>query len=69
MPMKIYVSYPVDVCYVIIYTKKNRVNQNIEMLLMPLFFSQLLRLLFHPPRIWIRAVPESFSIFCISVGK
>jgi len=33
-PMILCVSYPVDVCYVIIYTKKNRVNQNIEMLLM-----------------------------------
>ena len=33
--MKICVSYPVDVCYVIIYAKKSRVNQNIEMLLMP----------------------------------
>ena len=31
--MKICVSYPVDVCYVIIYTKKSRVNKNIEMLL------------------------------------
>jgi hypothetical protein len=29
------VSYPVDVYYMIIYTKKNRINQNIEMLLMP----------------------------------
>ena len=49
-PMKICVSYSVDVCYVIIYTKKNRVNQNIEMLLMPPFFCQLFRLLFftHP---------------------
>jgi len=28
--MKICISYPVDVCYVIIYTKKNRINQNIE---------------------------------------
>ncbi len=35
--MKICVSYPVDVCYVIICTKKNGVNQNIEMLLMPVF--------------------------------
>jgi len=45
-PMKICVSYPVDVCCVIFYAKKSRVNQNIEMLLMPLFF----RLLFftHP---------------------
>ena len=46
--MKICVSYLVDVCYVIIYTKKNRVNQNIEMLLMPPFFCQLLRLIFSP---------------------
>ena len=46
--MKICVSCPVDVCYVIIYTKKNRVNQNIEMLLMPPFFCQLFRLLFSP---------------------
>ena len=46
--MKLCVSYPVDVCYVIIYTKKNRVNQNIEMLLMPPFFCQLFRLLFSP---------------------
>ena len=45
-PMKICVSYPVGVCCVIFYAKKSRVNQNIEMLLMPLFF----RLLFftHP---------------------
>jgi len=44
--MKICVSYPVSVCCVIFYAKKSRVNQNIEMLLMPLFF----RLLFftHP---------------------
>ena len=46
--MKICVSYPVDVCYVIICTKKNRTNQNIEMLLMPPFFCQLFRLLFSP---------------------
>ena len=48
--MKKCVSYPVDVCCVIIYTKKSRVNQNIEMLLMPPFFCQLFRLLFftHP---------------------
>ena len=37
-PMKICISYPVDVCYVIFYTKKSRVNQNIELWLMPLFF-------------------------------
>ncbi len=48
--MKICVSYPVDVCYVIIYTKKSRVNQNIEMLLMPPFFCQLFRLLFSPAK-------------------
>jgi hypothetical protein len=44
--MKICVSYPVDVCYVIIYTKQNKVKQNIEMLLMLPFFCQLFRLLF-----------------------
>ena len=47
-PMILCVSYPVDVCYVIIYTKKNRVNQNIKMLLISPFFCQLLRLLFSP---------------------
>ena len=51
--MKIWVSYPVDVCYVIFYTKKSRVNQNIEMLLMPLFFRQLFRQLFFHPLILI----------------
>ena len=40
------VSYPVDVRYLIIYTKQNRANQNIEILLMPPFFCQLFRLLF-----------------------
>ena len=29
-PMKICVLYPVDVCYVIFYTKKSRVNQNLD---------------------------------------
>jgi hypothetical protein len=38
----------VDVCCVIICTKQSRANQNIEMLLMPLFFSRLFRLLFSP---------------------
>jgi hypothetical protein len=42
------ISYPVDVCYVIFYTKKSGVNQNIETLLMPLFFRQLFSLLFSP---------------------
>jgi hypothetical protein len=54
-PMKICVSYPVDVCYVIIYTKKNGVNQNIEMLLMPPFFCVLLPVI--PPAFFTR--PES----------
>jgi hypothetical protein len=50
-PMKICVSYPVDVCYVIIYTKKNGVNQNIEMLLMPVLLPAI------PPTFFTR--PES----------
>ena len=52
--MKICVSSLVDVCYVIIYTKKSRVNQNIEMVLMPRSSASYYAYFFHPPRIWIR---------------
>jgi hypothetical protein len=48
-PMKICVSYPVDVCYVIICTKKNRANQNIEMLLMPVLLPAILPTFFTRP--------------------
>jgi len=57
--MKICVSYLVDVCYVIIYTKKSRVNQNIETWLMPRSSASYSAYFFHPPRIWIRPPARS----------
>lgn len=42
------VSYTVDVCYVIVYTKKNIVNSNIEHVVDAPFFCQLFLLLFSP---------------------